>query len=120
MSSPQAYRAPRARRSISTSTNTITPRGLCSSPPRLSLRNSNTFPDRVIQSNRLIRWLVAALTGFCFTNLAPALNSTKALSQYVHDSWGSDRGFLGGVVYAIGQSADGYLWIGTERGLVRF
>jgi signal transduction histidine kinase/ligand-binding sensor domain-containing protein len=84
------------------------------------LRNSNTFPDRVIQSNRLIRWLAAALTGICFTNLASALDSTKALSQYVHDSWGSDRGFLGGVVYAIGQSADGYLWIGTERGLVRF
>ena len=31
-----------------------------------------------------------------------------------------ERGFLGGAVYAICQSADGYLWIGTERGLVRF
>jgi signal transduction histidine kinase/ligand-binding sensor domain-containing protein len=42
------------------------------------------------------------------------------MSQYLHDKWGVERGFLGGVVYAISQSADGYLWIGTERGLVRF
>ncbi|KAA6465185.1 hypothetical protein DYQ86_04350 [Acidobacteria bacterium AB60] len=44
----------------------------------------------------------------------------RSLSQYVHDKWGADRGFLGGEVHAIGQSADGYLWIGTSRGLVRF
>ena len=42
------------------------------------------------------------------------------LSQYVHDRWGADKGFIGGGIYAISQSADGYLWIGTERGLVRF
>jgi signal transduction histidine kinase/ligand-binding sensor domain-containing protein len=42
------------------------------------------------------------------------------VSQYVHDKWGANRGFLGGTVYAISQSDDGYLWIGTERGLVRF
>ena len=28
--------------------------------------------------------------------------------------------FIGGRIYAIRQSADGYLWVGTERGLVRF
>jgi ligand-binding sensor domain-containing protein len=42
------------------------------------------------------------------------------MSQYIHEKWGADRGFLGGTVYAICQSDDGYLWIGTERGLVRF
>jgi ligand-binding sensor domain-containing protein len=40
--------------------------------------------------------------------------------RYVHDRWGEDEGFIGGRIYAIRQSADGYLWIGTERGLVRF
>jgi signal transduction histidine kinase/ligand-binding sensor domain-containing protein len=44
----------------------------------------------------------------------------RALSQYVHDEWTGDRGFPGGAVYAIAQSSDGYLWIGAERGLVRF
>jgi signal transduction histidine kinase len=42
------------------------------------------------------------------------------MSQYIHDSWKRDGGFLGGTIHAISQSADGYLWIGTERGLVRF
>jgi ligand-binding sensor domain-containing protein len=42
------------------------------------------------------------------------------MSQYVHDRWGGDRGFPGGAVRAIAQTADGYLWIGTERGLIRF
>ncbi len=43
------------------------------------------------------------------------------MSQYIHEAWGTDRGFLGEeAVYAICQSEDGYLWIGSERGLVRF
>lgn len=53
-------------------------------------------------------------------NAAFALDSTRTIAQYVHEKWGADRGFIGGTVYAISQSADGYLWIGTERGLVRF
>jgi ligand-binding sensor domain-containing protein len=38
----------------------------------------------------------------------------------VQNKWSDEQGFIGGEVYAIGQSADGYLWIGTDRGLVRF
>jgi ligand-binding sensor domain-containing protein/signal transduction histidine kinase len=56
----------------------------------------------------------------CLVNAAFGLDSTRKISQYVHDKWGEDKGFIGGRIYAIGQSADGYLWIGTERGLVRF
>jgi len=42
------------------------------------------------------------------------------MAQYIHEKWGVDQGFLGGTAYSICQSDDGYLWIGTERGLVRF
>lgn len=56
----------------------------------------------------------------CLSVPAYALDSGKSMSQYVHDKWGQDRGFLGGNIHAICQSGDGYLWIGTERGLVRF
>lgn len=42
------------------------------------------------------------------------------MSQYVHQSWGPEQGFPAGPVYAISQTNDGYLWIGTEAGLVRF
>ena len=38
------------------------------------------------------------------------------MSQYIHDRWGSEKGFPGGPIYAITQTADGYLWIGTEKG----
>ena len=51
---------------------------------------------------------------------ASALDPSKVLMQYVHDRWGAEEGFVGGEVNAIAQSGDGYLWIGTERGLVRF
>src|SRR5262249_7279489 len=44
----------------------------------------------------------------------------RTMSQYVGEHWGADRGFPRGPVYAISQTPDGYLWIGTERGLVRF
>jgi ligand-binding sensor domain-containing protein len=42
------------------------------------------------------------------------------VSQYIRDHWGPDKGFPSGPVYAITQTTDGYLWIGTEAGLVRF
>jgi len=38
----------------------------------------------------------------------------------MHDSWGADKGFMGGTIFAIAKSRDGYLWLGTEHGLVRF
>jgi ligand-binding sensor domain-containing protein/signal transduction histidine kinase len=84
------------------------------------LKNSNTFRERKIRGRRLRGWFLAALVSLCFAHRACALDPAKAVSQYIHDKWDADRGFLGGQVYAICQSADGYLWIGTERGLVRF
>jgi signal transduction histidine kinase/ligand-binding sensor domain-containing protein len=74
----------------------------------------------MIQRNWLRGCLLAGIAGICLVNSASALDSARAVSQYVHDKWGANRGFLGGAVYAICQSEDGYLWIGTERGLVRF
>ncbi len=69
-------------------------------------------------------WLTSLFASVCLLNAAfaqaPGDSPPKALSQYVHDVWNTDKGFLGGTVYAICQSRDGYLWIGTERGLVRF
>ncbi len=51
---------------------------------------------------------------------AYAIDPNRAMSQYVHDRWGAEQGFPKGPVYAIAQTGDGYLWIGTEAGLVRF
>ena len=56
----------------------------------------------------------------CLPECGLALDSARAVSQYVHQAWGPDQGFLGGTIYAIAKSGDGYLWMGTDRGLVRF
>ena len=53
-------------------------------------------------------------------SLATAADDQRALSQYLRDEWGADRGYPGGPVYAIAQTTDGYLWIAAEKGLVRF
>jgi signal transduction histidine kinase/ligand-binding sensor domain-containing protein len=52
--------------------------------------------------------------------LASALDGKRSLAQYVHNTWGVDKGYIGGAVYAMAKSADGFLWLGTEHGLVRF
>ena len=49
-----------------------------------------------------------------------AIDPNRAMSQYIHEQWGTEQGFPRGPVYAIAQSSDGYLWIGTQAGLVRF
>ncbi len=49
-----------------------------------------------------------------------ALDPGRSMSQYVRDRWSVEQGFPRGPVYALAQTADGYLWMGTERGLVRF
>ncbi len=59
------------------------------------------------------------LLGCLFTQ-ARALDPNHSPSQYVRQRWSADSGLLGGAVHAIGQSPDGYLWIGTDKGLVRF
>jgi ligand-binding sensor domain-containing protein len=60
--------------------------------------------------------VAAALAGPC----ALALNPSLDISQYAHNNWTLDKGFLRGAVHSIAQTPDGFLWLGTEFGLVRF
>ena len=83
------------------------------------MRNLSTFRERGIVRCTL-RCLLWGALGTLLANTVFALDPGKSMSQYIHDYWKRDEGFLGGTIHAISQSADGYLWIGTERGLVRF
>lgn len=49
-----------------------------------------------------------------------ALDPARRTTQYVADSWTQDDGLPQNAVNAIAQTPDGYLWLGTEEGLVRF
>jgi ligand-binding sensor domain-containing protein len=51
---------------------------------------------------------------------AVALNPALDVSQYAHTVWKIRDGFTKGTIYSIAQTSDGYLWLGTEFGLLRF
>ena len=51
---------------------------------------------------------------------AIALNPSLEINQYAHKAWTVSEGFLKGTINAIAQTPDGYLWLGTEFGLLRF
>lgn len=48
------------------------------------------------------------------------LSPEKSLTQFVHKVWETEEGLPQGSVNAIAQTEDGYLWFGTQEGLVRF
>ncbi|MBI3949877.1 MAG: hypothetical protein HY314_05425 [Acidobacteria bacterium] len=49
-----------------------------------------------------------------------ALDPKKAITQYVHDVWTTEHGLPQNSILSITQTRDGYLWLGTWQGLVRF
>lgn len=51
---------------------------------------------------------------------AVAQTATNVLRQFTVDSWSVEQGLPGSEVISITQTKDGYLWIGTLYGLVRF
>src|SRR5215813_13223093 len=48
-----------------------------------------------------------------------AVDPHRLISQYGHTAWRTQDGFLDRP-FALTQTIDGYIWIGTSSGLVRF
>lgn len=61
----------------------------------------------------LFAWLVAMVP-------LHALNPAQALRQYGQQQWQTPEGLPQNSVHAICQTRDGYLWLATDGGLVRF
>lgn len=51
---------------------------------------------------------------------ARATDLHNVLTDYVITSWNNKEGLPPGVVWALAQDADGYLWVGNDAGLFRF
>jgi signal transduction histidine kinase/ligand-binding sensor domain-containing protein len=49
-----------------------------------------------------------------------ALDPARTLSQYVHRIWQVQQGLPQASIYSIVETHDGYLWLGTQTGLVKF
>ncbi|MGJ5816618.1 two-component regulator propeller domain-containing protein [Paludibaculum fermentans] len=56
----------------------------------------------------------------CTIDRSWALTPAKSISQYVLEHWHVKEGLRQGTVQALAQTPDGYLWLGTRDGIVRF
>jgi ligand-binding sensor domain-containing protein/signal transduction histidine kinase len=64
--------------------------------------------------------LVLLLAVICVSGPAYASDPNRTIAQYLRERWFSDRGFNASAVTALTQTPDGYLWVGTDKGLLRF
>jgi signal transduction histidine kinase/ligand-binding sensor domain-containing protein len=60
------------------------------------------------------------LLGLLLCTPAHALDPSRQISQYAHTSWRTQDGTFNGSPNVLTQTTDGYLWIGTSLGLIRF
>src|SRR5215469_9982834 len=86
--------------------------------PTHSTRSSvSERPNLAPKPSKLLSF---CLLFFFLTGSALALDPSRLISQYGHTTWRIADGYFGGVVTSIAQTADGYLWVGTQAGLWRF
>jgi len=65
---------------------------------------------------------VVAAAGFCWFGSSCTADAAEkhSLPEFLLRSWNDDDGLPSSPVRAIAHTPDGYLWIGTDRGLARF
>jgi diguanylate cyclase (GGDEF)-like protein/PAS domain S-box-containing protein len=81
-------------------------------------QNSCGLPSSVFTMRRT--WVAALALLLGQVRLAIALDPVTRLDQYVRATWTVDRGLPQSTVLAVTQTRDGYLWIATQEGFVRF
>src|SRR5687767_548993 len=55
-----------------------------------------------------------------FVSKADPLEADPNLSQLIHQQWQTQDGLPQNAVHCLAQDHDGFIWLGTENGLVRF
>jgi signal transduction histidine kinase/ligand-binding sensor domain-containing protein len=78
---------------------------------RVKLTGSAHSPHLLLPIGILLLSLASAAFG---------LEPGKRISQYAHSAWRTREGTFAGAPVVVTQTADGYLWVGTNIGLVRF
>ena len=64
--------------------------------------------------------VLACVLSTAWCHRAFALDTALDAGQYAHTAWRIREGFAPGTIGAITQTPDGYLWLGTVAGLLRF
>jgi ligand-binding sensor domain-containing protein len=85
----------------------------------LEKRRAGSAPrsDRANIPGWAFLWLLLL---FFAVNRVWAVDPSRHISQYGHTAWRIQDGVITGAALAVTQTTDGYLWIGTRAGLVRF
>src|SRR5687768_11116705 len=78
--------------------------------------SNNLFKHRII----ILLAATGLLAALLWSSSAFALDPKKALTQYIYNKWEMEDGLPQNTVNTIIQTRDGYLWLGTHAGLVRF
>jgi signal transduction histidine kinase/ligand-binding sensor domain-containing protein len=68
----------------------------------------------------LLICISAGVSAIGFPSSSGSLEPTTPLAEYARQSWGMENGLPQNSVHALLQTRDGFLWLGTEGGLVRF
>jgi signal transduction histidine kinase/ligand-binding sensor domain-containing protein len=63
---------------------------------------------------------LGALEALVWPPAAFALDPSLDVRQYAHNAWSFRDASLNGAVYAFAQTPDGYLWMGTASGVIRY
>src|ERR1700735_636353 len=92
----------------------------------VSLRQPNIRDQKGLRDSaseilfRQVTWFAAAALLLCGAWPAAALEPTTSLASYGRQAWAMENGLPQNTVQALAQTKDGFLWLGTEAGLVRF
>ena len=68
----------------------------------------------------ILRSIALSLLLLCFGTSVWAVDPSQRITQYAHTAWRIQDGIFSGEPTAIAQTTNGYLWIGTPNGLMRF
>ena len=78
------------------------------------------YPENFLRRATRHIFCVLACAALLYAQSALALDPSLDVSQYAHTAWRVRDGFAKGSIFAIAQTPDGYLWLGTTFGLYRF
>jgi len=95
--------------------------GFCAAPPKGGTPNRVFNP--ALKRSRLIAasiGLLVACAGLCGLESCPAAEQLQLGADYMGRNWQAEDGLPQNTVLDILQTRDGYLWLGTFNGLVRF
>ena len=69
---------------------------------------------------RVTKGIVVLFSFFLLATQSAALDPGKPIDRYLLREWGIEQGLPSDIINALAQTPDGFLWIGTQKGLLRY